>query len=251
MNQNCKICLQIWLEFMTSLLWRNYTHFDGFEFIEAVTLPFSSRFYTTHWTILCKQVDILPTYCSRYILFIRRIQHTQFAERNYTFFLDCCEKLISYRQIVLDLTAFPPMSDQDDFEEVPRTRPASSRGQMPRNMSMNSLAKYLANSAEIDGLRSALKSGWNDYKWYTSLKDSHPSLSQEVLGHCQVIIWIEHKNQNRTPKTSKMQNAWMRNLMIPSTMSSTSWVSLFHIIIQKNSQKWNSKDSFRRQFEMD
>ena len=80
------------------------------------------------------------------------------------FFLDCCEILISYRQIVLYLTAFPPMSDQDDFEEVPRTRPASSRGQMPRNMSMNSLAKYLANSAEIDGLRSALKSGWNDYK---------------------------------------------------------------------------------------
>lgn len=54
------------------------------------------------------------------------------------------------------------MSDQDDFEEVPRTRPASSRGQMPRNMSMNSLAKYLANSAQIDGLRSALKSGWID-----------------------------------------------------------------------------------------
>ena len=34
------------------------------------------------------------------------------------------------------------------------------KGQMLRNMSMNSLAKYLANSAQIDGLRSALKSGW-------------------------------------------------------------------------------------------
>ena len=197
MNQNCKICLQIWLEFMTSLLWRNYTHFDGFEFIEAVTLPFSSRFYTTHWTILCKQVDILPTYCSRYILFIRRIQHTQFAERNYTFFLDCCEILISYRQIVLYLTAFPPMSDQDDFEEVPRTRPASSRGQMPRNMSMNSLAKYLANSAEIDGLRSALKSGWNDYKWYNKFERFSPIIksrgSRTLSGH--------HLNRTQEPKS--------------------------------------------------
>ena len=54
---------------------------------------------------------------------------------------------------------YTAMSDDDDFEEIPRTRPTSSRNQIPRNMSMNSLAKYLANSAEIEGLRSALKSG--------------------------------------------------------------------------------------------
>ena len=131
---------------MTSSLWRNYTHFDGFEFIEAVTLPFSSRFIPSIEPFFVNKLTSYPPIV-RKLFFL-------FAE----FSLRTRNRLLREFKLLLSF-----MSDNDDFEEVPRTRPVSSRSQIPRNMSMNSLAKYLANTAEIEGLRSALKSGRNNY----------------------------------------------------------------------------------------